>query len=334
MPVRYLVKRLLLLVLVVWTAATVNFFIPKLSPRNPIMERLQQAAFGGGRQQTGLDAMIKQYQHDFGLDRPLWQQYLTYLGNVSHLDFGYSLAQYPRKVMDVIKDAMPWTIGLAFVTTVLAFVIGTILGALIAWPKSPKFLRALVPPLMALSAIPFYMFALILIYFFAFQWHIFPLAGAFSRGAVPGWNPTFMLDVLRHALLPGLSIILTAIGGWALGMRGLMVMTQGEDYITYAEAKGLKPSRIFLRYALRNALLPQMTGLLLSLGYIIFGTSLVEVVFGYPGLGSVIGAAIGSLDYFTIYGVIMILVLTISVVTLLIDLIYPLLDPRVKYERG
>jgi peptide/nickel transport system permease protein len=334
MPVRYLVRRLLMLVLVVWTAATINFFLPKLSPRDPIMERLQQAAFGGGRQQSGLQEMVKSYQRDFGLDKPLWQQYLRYLGGVTRFDFGYSLAQYPRKVTDVIADALPWTIGLAFATTLIAFAIGTILGALIAWPRSPKFFRYLIPPLMTLSAIPFYMFALILIYFFAFRWRIFPLAGAYSRGAVPQFSMTFILDLLKHALLPGLAIVLVSIGGWALSMRGLMVMIQGEDYITFAEAKGLKPGRIFLRYALRNAMLPQMTGLLLSLGYIIFGTALVETVFGYPGLGSLIGSSIQTLDYFTIYGVVMILVIAISLATLAMDLLYPLLDPRVKYERG
>ncbi len=332
MTVRYLAKRLALLVLTIWTATTVNFFIPKLSPRNPILERLQQAAVGGGRQQSGLKEMVAAYEKDFGLDKPIWQQYLTYLGNAARLDFGYSLAQYPRKVMDVIGDAMPWTIGLAFTTIIIAFTLGSLLGALIAWPRSPKFLRALMPALMTLSAIPFYMFALILIYFFAFRWRLFPLSGAFSRGAIPQFSFTFIVDLVRHATLPALAIILTSIGGWALGMRGLMVMTQGEDYITYADARGLPPRRIFFKYALRNALLPQVTGLILSLGYIIFGTSLVEAIFGYPGLGSLIGGAIQTLDHFTIYGIAIILTLAISLATLMMDLIYPLLDPRIKYE--
>lgn len=332
MTVRYLAKRLALLVLTIWTATTVNFFIPKLSPRNPILERLQQAAVGGGRQQSGLKEMVAAYEKDFGLDKPLWQQYLTYMGNAARLDFGYSLAQYPRKVMDVIGDAMPWTIGLAFTTIIIAFTLGSLLGALIAWPRSPRFLRALMPALMTLSAIPFYMFALILIYFFAFRWRLFPLSGAFSRGAIPQFSFSFIVDLVRHATLPALAIILTSIGGWALGMRGLMVMTQGEDYITYADARGLPPRRIFFKYALRNALLPQVTGLILSLGYIIFGTSLVEAIFGYPGLGSLIGSAIQTLDYFTIYGIAIILTLAISLATLMMDLIYPLLDPRIKYE--
>jgi len=332
MTPRYLVKRLLLLVLTLWTATTINFFVPKLSPRNPILERLQQAAIGGGRQQSGLKEMVAQYEKDFGLDKPLWEQYLRYMGNAARLDFGYSMSQYPRKVMDVIGTAMPWTIGLAFVTIIIAFTLGSLLGALIAWPRSPKFLHGLMPVMMTFSAVPPYMFTLILIYIFAFRFRIFPLSGAYSRGAVPDWSFSFIVDLVRHATLPALAIILVGIGTWALQMRGMMVMTQGEDYITYAEARGIPPRRIFYKYALRNAVLPQVTGLVLSLGYIMFGTALVEAVFGYPGLGSLINGSIQSLDYFTIYGVAIILTLAIGLATLMLDLIYPLLDPRIKYE--
>ncbi len=334
MTIRYLAKRILFLILVMWTAATINFFVPKLSPRNPIAERLQQAAVGGGRLQTGLKEMVAAYERDFGLDRPLWQQYLTYIGNMARLDFGYSISQYPRRVIDVIMTALPWTIGLAFTTTLIAFSLGTILGALIAWPKAPRFLTYLVPPLMTLQAVPFYLFGLLLIYIFAFRLRIFPLSGAYSRGAIPRFSLPFILDLIRHALLPALAIILTQFGSWALSMRGLMVMVEGEDYITYAEAKGLKDRRIFLRYAMRNALLPQTTGLLLNLGFIVLGTGLVEVIFGYPGLGTLVSGAIQNLDYFLIYGIAMILVLAICIATLLMDLLYPLLDPRITYERG
>jgi peptide/nickel transport system permease protein len=330
----YLAKRLGLLFLVMWTAATINFFIPKLSPRDPILEKLQQAAMTGGRQQSGLKEMVELYQKQFGLDRPLWEQYLTHMGNMARLDFGYSLAQYPRRVMDVIGEALPWTIGLALTTTLLSFAIGTIFGALIAWPKAPRFLRYFMPPLIVLYAIPGFLLAFILIYFLAFRWRMLPLAGAYSRGAIPSFSPRFILDLMRHATLPALALILTALGGWALAMRGMMVTVQGEDYITYAEARGLHPRRIFLKYAVRNALLPQITGLILSLGLLITANILVEGIFGYPGLGLVVLNAIQNLDYFVIYGVTMILVLAISFATLFLDLIYPLLDPRIKYEGG
>jgi peptide/nickel transport system permease protein len=332
--ITYLAKRLGLLVLVLWTAATINFFIPKLSPRDPILEKLQQAAMGGGRQQSGLKEMMAAYQKAFGLDKPLWEQYLTYMGNMARLDFGYSLSGYPRKVIDVIGDAMPWTIGLALVTTVLSFTIGTLLGALIAWPKAPRFLQYFMPPLIVLYAVPAFLLAFVLIYFLAFRWRLLPLSGAYSRGAIPSYTPRFIIDLLRHATLPALALILASMGGWALAMRGMMVSVQGEDYITYAEARGLPPRRIFMKYALRNAFLPQITGLVLSLGFLITANILVEGIFGYPGLGSVVFGAITTLDYFLIYGVTMILTLAISLATLLLDLIYPLLDPRIKYEGG
>jgi peptide/nickel transport system permease protein len=334
MTVKYIVKRVVLLILVLWTAATVNFFVPKLSPRNPILERLQQAAVGGGRNQTGLQEMLKGYEKDFGLDKPIWEQYLLYLGGAMRLDFGYSISQYPRKVTDVIMEAMPWTIWLATISTLIAFVVGSLLGALVAWPGAPRFLRWLMPPMMMLQSMPFFLLGLVLIYFLSFRWKIFPLGGGYSRGAVPQWTAGFALDLLSHAILPALSIILVSIGGWALGMRSLMVSTQGEDYITYAEAKGLKPGRIFTRYAMRNALLPQITGLLPALGFIIIGTGFVEVIFAYPGLGSLMGTAIGTLDYFLIYGISMILTIIVCIATLVIDIAYPLLDPRIKYERS
>ena len=331
MTIAYIVKRLGLLVLVLWTAATINFFIPKLSPRDPILEKLQQAAMGGGRQQSGLKEMVAAYQKQFGLDKPLWEQYVTYIGNMARLDFGYSLSGYPRTVMDVIGDAMPWTIGLALVSTLLSFAIGTLLGALIAWPKAPRILRYFMPPLIVLYALPAFLLAFVLIYFLAFRWRLLPLAGAYSRGAVPAFNMRFILDLVRHATLPALALILTGMGSWALAMRGMMVSVQGEDYITYAEARGIHPQRIFMKYALRNALLPQITGLILSLGFLITANILVEGVFGYPGLGSVVLNAINTLDYFLIYGVVMIIVLAISLATLILDLMYPLLDPRIKY---
>jgi peptide/nickel transport system permease protein len=185
-----------------------------------------------------------------------------------------------------------------------------------------------------LYALPGFLLAFVLIYFLAFRWRLLPLAGAYSRGAIPSFSPRFMIDLIRHATLPALALILTAMGGWALAMRGMMVTVQGEDYITYAEARGIHPRRIFLKYALRNALLPQITGLILSLGFLITANILVEGIFGYPGLGSVVFSAIQTLDYFLIYGVTMIIVLAISLATLILDIIYPLLDPRIKYEGG
>jgi len=329
----YLIRRLGLLVLVIWTAATLNFFVPKLSPRNPVRERLMEQAQTGGYLEKGLDEMVKAYEAKFGLDQPLWKQYLRYMWDMAHLDLGYSIAFFPKKVLELIGEAMPWTIGLLSVATLIAFTLGSLLGALIAWPRAPRFLQFLVAPFMTLSAIPYYLLGLLLIYFLAFRLHIFPLGGGYAIGTVPGLELSFIADVLHHAALPALSIVLSAVGFWALGMRGMMVTVEGEDYMILAEAKGLKGSRIFLRYAVRNALLPQVTSLALSLGRVVSGSVLVEMVFGYPGIGTLLARSIRYFDYFTIYGIVFIVILAIGLAMLIMDFIYPLLDPRIAYER-
>ncbi|REF37253.1 ABC transporter permease [Thermasporomyces composti] len=331
---RYLVRRILLLVTVMWTAASINFFIPKLSPRDPIRERLMLAATQGGRNQTGLEAMVEAYNQQFGLDQPLWKQYLTAMLKVVRFDYGYSISQYPRTVNSIIKDALPWTLGLGLMSILIAFVIGTLLGALLGWPRCPRWLRIFVPASMLTSAVPAFVLGFLLIYLFAFQLKIFPLSGAYSRTATPEWSLEFALDIAKHAFLPACALVLFQLGGQALQMRSLMVMTVGEDYITFAEAKGLRPRRIFARYAVRNAMLPQVTGLVMSLGTFVFSTVLVETLFAYPGLGGLINGSIQVLDYNLLYGITMILVFAVCIATLIVDLIYPLLDPRIRYEKG
>jgi peptide/nickel transport system permease protein len=232
----------------------------------------------------------------------------------------------------LIGEALPWTIGLLTVTTILSFVIGSLLGALLAWPRSPTWFHYFVAPFLTLSSVPFYLLALIMIYFVAFQWKLLPLGGGYSIGTVPTLSVSFALDVVKHAILPGLSIVLASVGGWAIGMRGMMVTVQGEDYMTFAEAKGLKSWRLFYKYAVRNALLPQMTGLALAFSGIVSGAVLVELVFGFPGIGSLLARSIQQLDYFTIYGVVFILIVAIGIAMFIMDMIYPLLDPRINYE--
>jgi peptide/nickel transport system permease protein len=193
-------------------------------------------------------------------------------------------------------------------------------------------LHILAAPMMTLSSIPFYLLGLILLYIFAFSLKWFPLSGGHDVGAIPSLSWSFISDVLEHSLLPAMTIVLASLGSWAIGMRGMMISGLGEDYITFAEAKGLQGSEIFFRYALRNALLPQTTALALSLGYIVSGAVLVEVVFGYPGVGTLLYQAIQRFDYFVIYGVVIMLILAIGLATLVIDLLYPLLDPRITYQ--
>ena len=334
MRLAYVARRVGLFFAVILAAATLNFFLPRISGQDPVREKLMQQAAATGSVQTGIEEMVEEYQREFGLDQPLWRQYLTYLSDVAQLDFGYSIANYPRTVASILSYALPWTIGLLLTTTILGFVIGTLAGALLAWPRSPGFIQYLFPPLLTLSAIPFFLLGLVLIYLFAFRVHWFPLFGGYTPGTFPGLNPTFVLDVLKHSVLPALSILLASLGFWALGMRGMMVSVEGEDYMTFAESTGLKDRTLFFTFALRNALLPQTTALGLSLGQLLSGALLVEVIFSFPGIGSVLYNAIRQFDFFLIQGIVFTIVLGVTLATLILDLIYPLLDPRITYQRG
>lgn len=334
MSLGYVFRRIGLLLIVIWAAATLNFFIPRLSPnRDPIRERLGQLAATGGLNSEGIEEMVKAYQAKFGLDKPILEQYVNYMSDVIRLDFGYSLANYPQRVTDLIALALPWTLGLLIVSTLLSFSIGTLLGALTAWPGSPGFMKGLVVPFMTFSAIPYYLLGLILLYILGVQLRIFPIYGGYSLGTTPGFNLEFIGTLIHHAILPALSIVLAGIGFWGLSMWGMMITTLGQDYVTLAEANGLKGRDIFLRYGMRNAILPQSTALALSLGFIVSGSVLVEVVFAYPGIGTLLFQGIQGSDFFLIYGVVFMIILSIGIATTLIDLIYPLLDPRIRTGR-
>jgi peptide/nickel transport system permease protein len=335
MNVRYVLGRLLFFVVVIWAGITLIFFLPKLAPdRDPVRERLAMMVAMGGMNAESLELMAQTYEAKFGLDQPLWRQYLSYMSDIARLDLGYSLAKFPTRVSQLIAQAMPWTIALLITSTLIAFILGTLLGGLLAWTGSPRWLQYLLPPLFTFSAVPFYLLGLILIYLFAFRLKLFPLGGGSQFGTVPVWNMAYVIDLLHHSLLPALSIVLASIGFWSLSMRGMMVTVEGEDYVTLAEAKGLPGGRIFLWYAMRNALLPQTTALALSLGTVLSGALLVEIIFRYPGIGSVLYSAITGFDYFTIYGIVFFIIVTIAVTTLILDLIYPLLDPRIRYQRS
>ncbi len=328
----FVLKRLGLLLLIVWTAVTLNFMIPKITPRNPLREKLLEQASRSGYIEEGFDEMVAAYEKKFGLDQPLWKQYVRYIVDVARFDLGYSISNYPRTVIELVGQALPWTIGLLTTATIIAFLLGTLLGALMAWPKASNFVRYFLPSFLVLGAIPAYLIALILIYFIAFQWKLLPLGGGYSIGTIPNMSLSFALEVLRHSILPALAIVLTSMGGWVIGMRGMMVTVQGEDYMTFGEAKGLKDWRLFYRYAMRNAILPQVTGLALAFSFLVSGSVLVELVFQFPGVGTLLARSINQLDYFMIYGIVLIIVVCIAVAMFIMDMIYPLLDPRITYE--
>ena len=333
MRIDYLIRRIFFFFVIVWLAATVNFFLPRLSGQDPIRDKLMYEATIGGSVQSGLEEIIKVYEEKFGLNQPLYIQYFNYLRDLARFDFNYSIAHYPNRVIDMFMGALPWTIGLLGVSFLVSFFLGTLLGALFGWPRAPRVIQWLFPPLITLHAIPYYLLGLVLLYLLSFYVRWLPSGGGYPRGAIPEYSWKFAMDVARHAILPALSIILAQIGGWALGMRAMMVTTRGEDYMIFAEAKGLSERTLFMRYALRNAILPQVTGLALVLGYLISGAVLVEIVFQYPGIGTLLWRAIRETDYFLVQGIVFFSIVTIGLATLLLDIVYPLLDPRISYDK-
>lgn len=331
MPVAYLMRRISQLILVIVIAVTVNFLIPRLIPGDPIESALQTRMAMTGTIDVDVQAVAASYRAKFGLDRPLWQQYLSYWGDIFRLDLGVSLADFPQPVTEKVLGALPWTLGLLLTSTLISFTLGTLMGALLGWPGAPKFLQYLVPPMMFLSAIPFFLLGLMLLAIFAAQFRLFPPGGGYDTAYILRFDLPSVIDVLYHAILPSLALVLGSVGAWALAMRGMMVSVLGEDYITFAEAKGLPGRRIFLRYGLRNALLPQVTNLAFALGSVLSGAVLVEAMFNYPGLGGLIFAAIAGKDYFVIQGIMLMLVVSLALALFAVDVIYPLIDPRIRY---
>ena len=199
---RYILRRFGVFVLVIWVAASVNFIMPRLAPVNPIRERLLQAVSQGGAAKLDMEKVVAYYEAKFGLDQPLWKQYLNYMWDLVRLDFGVSISNFPAPAMDIILRGLPWTLVFLSVAILIAFTVGTVLGALIAWPRSPRFLQFLIAPLLTLSAIPHYLLGLILVFLFSFTWRIFPLGGGYSLGQVPQFSFAFLLDAVRHSVLP------------------------------------------------------------------------------------------------------------------------------------
>lgn len=334
MTIGYVIRRIGIFFLIVITAVTLNFLMPRLRTTNPIQSRMNQLAAQGGVYENQIQELIKIYNAKFGFDQPLWRQYLNYWGDLLRLDLGVSVAFYPQNALDMIARSAPWTIGLLTVSTMIAFVLGTLLGALMAWPRTSSIATALSPLFMTLSAIPYYLVGMLFIYLIAMRWRLLPVGGAYSSGTTLSFSLQSVLDIGEHAILPAASIVLSSIGSWGLGMRAMMTTTLGEDYLHMAEAKGLKPATIFKDYALRNALLPQITSLAISLAMVMSGAVLVEVIFGYPGVGNLLFKAIAGNDYFVIQGIALFITLSIGVVLLALDLLYPLIDPRIRYRQN
>jgi peptide/nickel transport system permease protein len=329
----YVIRRFAIMLLILVLAVSINFALPRLTPGDPVEQQLNQLLSSTSGSIGDIRAIVDSYRQRFGLDQPVWRQYLDYWAMVLSLDLGFSLANYPERVGESIAAAMPWTLGLLGLATLLSFAIGTLLGGLIAWPRAPRWLGWFAAPFLILSAIPYFLIGVVLLFLGAIVYRLFPAGSGFPFDLTPGFDWATLSGILWHAALPAVSIVLGQIGAWAIGMRGMMVSVLGEDYMLLAEAKGLPQRRIFLWYALRNALLPQLTKLALTLGHIVSGAVLVEVIFSYPGMGYRLYQAIQSKDFFVIQGIVLVLSMSIAVTMFILDLLYPLIDPRITHRR-
>ena len=330
LDLRYFVRRISMFFLVVFVAASFNFVIPRLAPGNPIGAITSRMANASAGIENG-QAMFEAYRKRFGLDEPIYIQYGRYMWNTIRFDFGQSLSAYPADVSEIVRPAIGWSMGLIGVSVLITFALGVTIGALLAWRGTPRMVKAVLPITMIGGVLPYYLLAMLLLYIFAFTARVLPMSGAYDSGIRPELSGAYIGTIARHAVLPALSIILTSIGGFALTMRGLMVNTIGEDYMLLADAKGLPKWRILWWYAVRNAIPPQVTHLAIALGYVVSGAILVEIVFSYPGLGYQLYQAIVNSDYTVIQGITLILAVSVALCVLIIDLIYPRLDPRVTY---
>lgn len=322
---KFILQRLAFYLFTAWAAITLNFFIPRLIPGDPVMALLSR--FQG---QMSTNAIHSLYVL-FGLDKKesIWSQYLDYWKQLFHGDLGLSFTFFPTPVSEVLRQYLPWTIALVGMTTILSFLIGTSLGVFAGWRRG-SWVDAILPATQFLSSVPYFWLGLIFITLFTSAGSFFPSSGGFDPGVVPGWDWGFIGSAVQHSILPALTILLTSMSGWILSMRNMMVTVAGEDYITVAHAKGLSERRVMWSYAARNALLPNVSGFALSLGYIVGGALLVEIVFSYPGVGYVLLQATGSNDYPLLQGIFLVITLAMLAANLLADVAYLVLDPRTR----
>jgi peptide/nickel transport system permease protein len=326
---RFILRRLGFFVLTLWAAVTLNFFLPRLMPGNPALAMM--AKFHGrltGQALNALDVIFGVNTH-----QSLLEQYVHYLGQVVTGNFGTSLFFYPQPVSQVVLKAIPWTLGLVGVTTILAFALGTGLGIVTAWRRGSR-LDGLLPPVFVItSAIPYFWVGMMFILIFGIRLKWLPYTFGYDPTATPGFNGAFIGNVLEHAILPALALLITTIGTWILTMRNTMVATLAEDYVRMARAKGLPGRRIMFDYAARNAILPNLTGFAMSLGFVVGGAILIEYVFDYPGVGYMLLQAVENEDYPLMQALFLLITVAVLVAILLSDIATALLDPRTRTAR-
>ena len=324
-PWRFIGGRTAFYLFTAWAAITINFFIPRMMKGDAV------DAYMARSQGQLTPAAEKALRLMFGLDSsvPLWQQYLDYWGMLLRGDLGVSISTGMAPVGDAIAGALPWTLGLVGFATIVSFLIGTSLGAVIGWRRGGR-LDALVPVTTFLGTVPYFWLGLIFIAVFSTLFGWFPAGHAYEVGVDPGWNADFIGQVISHAALPVITIVIASLGGWVLGMRNMMLTVLDEDYVTVAQAKGMPNRRVLWRYAARNAVLPQIQSFALSLGFIVGGTIVMEMVFSYPGIGLLLLSATNAKDYALMQGIFLVLVMAVLAANIVADIAYAILDPRTR----
>ncbi len=324
----FIVRRLIFYLVAAWVALTVNFFIPRALPGNAVQAimskfpNLQPSAY------RALQALL-------GVGHPgsLWHQYVAYLDDVVHLNFGTDSLQFPAQVSTLLAESIPWTLALVGTATVIAFLLGSALGIVAGWRHGGGLDRVL-PGLMFFQAIPYFFLALILIEVLAVHGHIFPIGQGYAQGLIPGWSLSFIGSAVYHSLLPAFTIVITSVAGWMLQMRNVMITTIGEDYVVAAQAKGLRSRRVVFTYAARNALLPQLQGFGLALGFVVSGALVMEIVFSYPGIGLQLLNAVSADDFPMMQAIFLVITFAVLFANLIVDLLLVLADPRVRTKEA
>lgn len=324
---KYFLNKLLWLVVTFVFAFILNFTLPRLMPGDPVSAIVSRLARGMSNS-TGMKAVYEQYTALFGTNKPIIEQFFLYVGNVLQGNFGTSFSQYPRTVADILSNAIWWTIGLQFPAIIVGWLIGNTLGALAAYLKK-GFDKVLMPVSIFVSNFPAFGMAIVLLVVFGVGLKWFPTSGGYGFDLMPSFTLSFMWSVIVHYQLPFWSIVLIAIGGQAIGMRSMSIYELNADYVKYARFLGIKDRKIVM-YVFRNAMLPQITGLALSIGTMVGGALVAEIIFSYPGLGTTLLSAVTGQDFPLISATTMIVTIMVLVANFAIELVYGFIDPRIK----
>jgi peptide/nickel transport system permease protein len=328
---RYLLPRLAQFCVVVFFGVSLVFLIPRLSPSDPVVEAITRLNSNGGTMDADSIKQLTESLRDlYGLNGTLLEQYGTFWNRLLHGDFGPSLAFYPSSCSSLIAESMPWTLGLLVISTLLSWALGTLLGGLAGFFYEKRWARTMELACLTMRPVPYYLMALGLVILFALVIPVFPLTGGYEVGTQVEWSWDFIMSVAYHGFLPALSLVLVGFGGWFLQMRSVTSSLVGEDYVTYSDMLGIPKRKILFNVVIRNALLPQVTGLALSLGGVFGGALITEQVFSYPGIGYLLVTAIKMSDYNLIMAISLLSILGVALSVLLVDILYPLFDPRVR----